>query len=94
MKMLMKLLVLPVWLVLAIVSKAMDIAMKVYCYGLSAVGILLVLSLVVALVGGRWNNVGIVALITVGVILITVAVGLVGAMIEIGRDRVKCLLVR
>ena len=93
-KMILKLLVLPIWLVLCLLSGLLDVVLRLYSLGAGIFYMFLFLCLILALVSNQWTNLGILSGFLVGAIILTVFIGIVGATIEVWKDRVKAFLVR
>ncbi len=85
MKLILKLLVLPVIIILCVVKVVLNLALRIYCLGASIAFKYLALFLLLALAFSQWQNLAILGAITLGVILITLGIGFVVAQVEILR---------
>lgn len=88
-RILIKILLLPVYLILKLASVIYDMGLRVYSFGSGLAFVLLTLFVLLAGFSRQWQNMGIIALIIGGVVLVTVVVGLVGATIEILLEKIK-----
>ena len=88
-KMILKMLVLPICLILCLLSGLMDVVLRFYSFCAGIFYAFLFLCLILALISNQWKNLGIISGFLVGAIVLTVFVGVVGATIEVWKDRVK-----
>ena len=88
-KILMKILLLPAYLLLRIVGLIYDLGLRVYSVGAGIFYLYLLIFLVVAIMCQQWRNVLILTLIIGVAMLITVVLGIIGSFIEVGKERVK-----
>lgn len=93
-RILIKILLLPVYLILKLASVIYDIGLKVYSFGFGIAFVLLFLFVLLAGFSRQWQNMGIIALIIGGVVLLTAVIGFAGAFIEIGKECVKNVLAK
>lgn len=92
-KMILKLMVLPVYLILCLLGGLMDVVLRLYSFGAGIFYLFLIICFILALVSKQWTNLKILSGFLVGAIMITVFIGIVGAAIEIWKDRVKDFMV-
>lgn len=92
-KIILKILAMPVYLILCLLSGLIDVGLRVYCYGAGIVYWFLFVCLLLAVICKQWLNVGIFVGIIVVVMLVTVLVGIVVATIEVWKDRIGAFLV-
>lgn len=88
-RLILKLLVLPIWLILCLLSGLMDLAMRLYSFGAGIFYLFLVICIIIALVSKQWMNLGILSGLLVCGLLLTVVIGVVGAIIEGWKDRAQ-----
>lgn len=91
-RMILKLLILPIWLILCLLSGVMDMVLRLYSLSAGIFYLFLIICFILALVSKQWTNLKILSGFLVGAIMITVFIGIVGAAIEIWKDRVKAFL--
>ena len=88
-KILMKMLLFPAYLLLGFVGFIYDLGLRVYSVGAGIFYLYLFIFLAVAVMCQKWRNVLILTLIIGVAMLITVVLGIIGAFIEAGKERVK-----
>ena len=91
-RMIFKLLVLPIWLSMCLLSGLMDVILRLYSFCGGIFYTFLFFCLILALVSNQWTNLGILSVFMLGAIIITVFVGVVGAIMEVWKDRLKTFL--
>lgn len=91
-RMIFKLLVLPIWLSMCLLSGLMDVILRLYSFFGGIFYTFLSLCLILALVSNQWTNLGILAGFMLGAIILTVFVGALGAIIEVWKVRLKIFL--
>ena len=91
-RMILKLLVLPVYLVLCFLCGVMDVVLRLYSFGAGIFYLFLFVCLILALISNQWVNLAILSGFLLGTLILTVFIGVVGAAIEIWKDRVKAFL--
>ena len=93
-KILMKMLLLPAYLLLRLVGLIYDLGLRVYSVGAGIFYLYLFVFLVLAVMCQQWRNVLILSLIIGVAMLITVVLGIIGAFIEAGKERVKMAMTK
>jgi len=93
-RMILKLMVLPVYLILCLLCGLMDVVLRIYSFGAGIFYLFLFVCLILALISNQWANLAILSGFLVGIIIVTVFVGIVGAIIEIWKDRAKAFWIR
>jgi len=88
-KILLKILVVPICIILCAVAILMKFIMHLYSYGAGLFINFIILCLVLAAITQEWQNFGILAGFLIAAILLTLCVGVVYSMILIWRDEVK-----
>ena len=88
-RLILKLLVLPIWLILCLLSGLMEVVLRLYSFGAGIFYMFLIVCFILALVSKQWMNLGILSGFLVGAIILTLFIGIVGATIEIWKDRAK-----
>lgn len=88
-KILMKMLLLPAYLLLGLVGLIYDLGLRVYSVGAGIFYLYLFIFLALAVMCQQWRNVLILSLIIGVAMLIIVVLGIIGAFIEAGKERVK-----
>ena len=88
-KILIKIILLSVYLLLAIVGSIYDLGLRVYSVGAGIFYLYLFIFLALAVICQKWRNVLILSMIIGVSMLIIVVLGIIGAFIEIGKERVK-----
>lgn len=89
-----RILLLPVYLLLVIAGSIYDFGLRVYSVGASIFYLYLFIFLALAVICQKWRNVLILTLIIGVAMFITVVLGIIGAFIEIGKERVKLALTK
>ena len=93
-RMILKLLILPIYLILCLLCGLMEMVLRVYSFGAGVFYTFLFVCLILALVSNQWTNLGILSVFLVGITITTVFVGIVGAIIEIWKDKAKAFWIR
>ena len=93
-KILIKMLLLSAYLLLRLVGLIYDLGLRVYSVGAGIFYLYLFVFLVLAVMCQQWRNVLILILIIGVAMLITVVLGIIGAFIEVGKDRVKLAMTK
>lgn len=93
-KILMKMLLLPAYLLLRLVGLIYDLGLRVYSVGAGIFYLYLFVFLVLAVMCQQWRNVLILTLIIGVAMFITVVLGIIGAFIEAGKERVKMAMTK
>ena len=93
-RMILKLLLLPVCLILYLLSGLMDLVLRIYSFGAGIFYTFLFVCLILALVSKQWTNLGILSGFLIGALLLTLLIGVVGAIIEVWKDRIKTFLIK
>lgn len=91
-RMILKLLVLPVCFILYLLSGLMDLVLRIYSFGAGILYTFLFVCLILALVSNQWKNFGILSGFLIGATILTVLLGIVGAIIEVWKEKVKAFL--
>lgn len=91
-RMIFKLLVLPIWLSMCLLSGLMDVILRLYSFCGGIFYTFLFLCLILALVSNQWTNLGILSVFMLGAIILTIFLGVVGGIIEVWKDRLKTFL--
>ena len=87
-KLFKRILLLPVYLLLVIAGSIYDFGLRVYSVG-AGIFLYLFIFLALAVICQKWRNVLILSMIIGVSMLIIVVLGIIGAFIEIGKERVK-----
>lgn len=93
-KILMKMLLLPAYLLLGLVGFIYDLGLRVYSVGAGIFYLYLFVFLALAVMCHQWRNVLILTLIIGVAMFITVVLGIIGAFIEAGKERVKMAMIK
>lgn len=91
-RILIKIWLLPVYLVLMFASRIYHVGLKVFSFGFGIIYLIMFLFLLLAGFNQQWQNLGILAVIFAGAVLITFLFGLVGVFIESWKERVKAIM--
>lgn len=89
-----RILLLPVYLLLVIAGSIYDLGLRVYSVGAGIFYLYLIIFLALAVICQKWRNVLILSMIIGVSILIIVVLGIIGAFIEIGKERVKLAMTK
>ena len=89
-----RILLLPVYLLLVIAGSIYDLGLRVYSVGAGIFYLYLFIFLALAVICQKWRNVLILTLIIGVAMFITVVLGIIGAFIEIGKERVKLAMTK
>ncbi|MGN1175024.1 MAG: hypothetical protein ACI4S1_06160 [Roseburia sp.] len=89
-----RILLLPVYLLLVIAGSIYDFGLRVYSVGAGIFYLYLFIFLALAVICQKWRNVLILTLIIGVAMFITVVLGIIGAFIEIGKERVKLAMTK
>lgn len=84
-----RILLLPVYLLLVIAGSIYDFGLRAYSVGAGIFYLYLFIFLALAVICQKWRNVLILSMIIGVSMLIIVVLGIIGAFIEIGKERVK-----
>ena len=87
-------LLLPVYLLLVIAGSIYDFGLRVYSVGAGIFYLYLFIFLALAVICQKWRNVLILSMIIGVSMLIIVVLGIIGAFIEIGKERVKLVMTK
>ena len=89
-----RILLLPVYLLLVIAGSIYDLGLRVYSVGAGIFYLYLFIFLALAVICQKWRNVLILSMIIGVSMLIIVVLGIIGAFIEIGKERVKLVMTK
>lgn len=89
-----RILLLPVYLLLVIAGSIYDLGLSVYSVGAGIFYLYLFIFLALAVICQKWWNVLILSMIIGVSMLIIVVLGIIGAFIEIGKERVKLVMTK
>lgn len=90
----LKLLILPIWLILCLLSGLMDVVLRLYSLSAGIFYLFLIICFILALVSKQLTNLGILSGFLIGALLLTLLIGVVGAIIEVWKDRIKTFLIK
>lgn len=90
-KLVLRLLFLPVLVVLSAMCVIVDMAERLFCWVAAPFYWFLFICMVLAVFNSQWLNLGILTAMFVGLVVLTLLVGFVGSIIEILRDDVQRL---
>lgn len=91
-RLILKIIALPVCLLLYLLGGIYDVGLRVYSLGAGIVYLLLFACVLLATVSGQWLSAGILVGIVFGLIVLTIGVGVIGAVIEVWKDKIKFFL--
>ena len=91
-RMILKLLVLPVCFILYLLSGLMDLVLRIYSFGAGILYTFLFVCFILELFSKQWTNFGILSGFLIGTTILTVLLAVVGSAIEVWKEKVKAFL--
>ena len=91
-RMILRLLVLPAYLIVCLLCALMDVVLRLYSFGAGIFYLFLIICFILALVSKQWTNFGILSGFLIGTTILTVLLAVVGSAIEVGKEKVKAFL--